>query len=94
MQKHEELNGRTRISHEAFPTESDSPGTGAAIAPLTPLLLTEVQAAALLNISQRKVWELAACGAIPSIKIGAAKRFRRSDLEDWVRRGCPTEKEA
>ena len=55
-----------------------------------PLLLTEVQAAALLSLSPRKVWELAAGGAIPFIKIGSIKRYRRADLEAWVEKGCPT----
>jgi excisionase family DNA binding protein len=58
-----------------------------------PLLLTETKAAELLSLSPRKVWELAACGAIPFIKIGTVKRYRRIDLEDWVRRGCPTSRE-
>jgi excisionase family DNA binding protein len=55
-----------------------------------PLLLTEEQAAALLSLSPRKVWELAAGGAIPFIKIGSIKRYRRADLEAWVEKGCPT----
>ena len=57
---------------------------------IAPLLLTEEQAAELLSISPRKVWELAASGAIPSVKIGALKRYRRADLQAWVDRGCPT----
>jgi len=58
-----------------------------------PLLLTEEQAASLLSLSPRKVWELAACGAIPFIKIGSIKRYRRADLEAWVEKGCPTVRE-
>jgi excisionase family DNA binding protein len=56
---------------------------------LAPLLLTEEQAAELLSISPRKVWELAAAGAIPFVKIGTLKRYRTIDLQDWVERGCP-----
>jgi excisionase family DNA binding protein len=56
---------------------------------LAPLLLTEAQAAELLSLSSRKVWELAARGAIKSVKIGALKRYRRIDLEEWVSTGCP-----
>jgi len=59
---------------------------------VAPLLLTEAQAADLLSLSQRKVWELAACGAIKSVKIGSLKRYRRTDLEEWVANGCPTER--
>ncbi len=55
-----------------------------------PLLLDEEQAAAFLSLSPRKLWELAAAGAVKFIKIGALKRYRRCDLEEWVNRGCPT----
>ena len=68
-------------------------GEPATVEQTAPLLLTETQVAELLSLSSRKVWELAACGAIPFIKIGAVKRYRRIDLEDWVRRGCPTSRE-
>lgn len=57
--------------------------------PVAPLLLTEVQAAKVLSLSPRKLWELAACGAIPFVKIGAVKRYRLADLDAWVRNGCP-----
>jgi hypothetical protein len=68
-----------------------APEVSTAVSPATaPLLLDETTAAALLSISPRKLWELSACGAISFIKIGALKRYRRCDLEDWVRRGCPT----
>ena len=72
--------------------EPDGPATQAAFPPpgITPLLLTEEQAAELLSLSPRKVWELAAAGAIPFVKIGSLKRYRRADLEEWVGRGCPT----
>lgn len=71
------------------PPASSPAATGILVA-IAPLLLTELQAAEVLSISPRKVWELAACGAIPFIKIGAIKRYRRIDLEAWVSRGCPT----
>ena len=70
----------------------DAPASLAAGTPfaIAPLLLTEAQAAELLSLSPRKVWELAACGAIPCIRIHTAKRYRLIDLEEWVNRGCPT----
>lgn len=75
--------------------DTPASSTAAARIPLAiaPLLLTEAQAAELLSLSPRKVWELAACGAIPFIKISAIKRYRRIDLEEWVSRGCPTARE-
>lgn len=54
----------------------------------TPLLLTEAQAADVLSLSPRKLWELAARGAIPFVKIGAVKRYRVADLQKWVDDGC------
>lgn len=76
-------------------TPIDTPANLTTAAPIplaiTPLLLTEAQAAELLSLSPRKVWELAACGAIKSVKIGALKRYRKCDLEEWVSSGCPTE---
>jgi excisionase family DNA binding protein len=59
-----------------------------------PLLLDEEKAAALLSLSSRKLWELASRGAIKFVKIGALKRYRRVDLEDWVARRCPTDSES
>ena len=76
-------------------TLPDDPANSPAGIPLAiaPLLLTEAQAAELLSLSPRKVWELAACGAIPFIKISALKRYRLIDLQAWVSRGCPTARE-
>ena len=72
----------------------DSPASSPTLAEIpfaiAPLLLNESQAAKLLSLSPRKVWELAACGAIKFVKIGALKRYRRIDLEKWVEGGCPT----
>lgn len=65
------------------------PREGCGKSPFSPLLLTEAQAADVLSLSARKVWELAARGAIPCIKIGAVKRYRPTDLQKWVNDGCP-----
>jgi hypothetical protein len=69
---------------------SNEPAKAVSAIRLAPLLLEERAAAAILCISPRKLWELAACGAIKSVKIGALKRYRRIDLEEWVASGCPT----
>lgn len=45
----------------------------------TPILLTEQEAAALLNISPRTLWNLAKTGEMPFVKIGTLKRYRRAD---------------
>ena len=48
------------------------------------LLLKTPQAAKLLGISPRKLWELANCGEIPSLRIGRCLRFRKKSLEEWI----------
>lgn len=57
---------------------------------LDPILVDAKRAAAMLSIGTRKLWELTNCGAIDSVKIGRAVRYRVSDLESWVAAGCPT----
>ena len=78
-----------RDNSSTFDTSADA--NPVPLAPIAPLLFDEVQAAALLSVSPRKLWELAARGAIKYVKIGVLKRDRRSDLEQWVANGCPTE---
>jgi excisionase family DNA binding protein len=54
---------------------------------LTPaLLLTPRQAAEVLCISERMLWDLKEAGEIPVIPIGRAVRYARSDLESWIAR--------
>ena len=50
------------------------------------LLLTPRQAAELLCISERTLWDLKEAGEIPVILIGRAVRYARSDLESWIDR--------
>lgn len=50
------------------------------------LLLTEVETAQLLGVSQRKVWGLADSGELPTVKVGRAKRYDRRDIEAWIER--------
>ena len=49
----------------------------------TALNVSEV--AALLNISERQVYKLAADGSLPSFKIGGSVRFNPSALSAWLR---------
>ena len=50
-------------------------------------LLYEREAAKLLAISPRKLWGLAAAGAIPFIQIGPrSKRYDRRDILEFVER--------
>ena len=47
-------------------------------------LLRSKDAAGLLAISPRKLWELANRGEIRCVRIGRSVRFDMDDLRDWV----------
>ena len=65
---------------------SSSPGEAPISLPtnVQPLLLRPPQAAVVLTISERKLWELAAGNEIPHVRIGRAVRYHYDDLEEWV----------
>jgi excisionase family DNA binding protein len=48
-------------------------------------LLTVQQAAHLLAVNKKWVYDACARRTIPYIKVGHFTRFRRSELEDWLR---------
>ena len=50
------------------------------------LLLRDHDAARVLAIGTRKLWELTDAGEIPAVYIGKSKRYRLSDLQEWVAR--------
>jgi len=56
----------------------------------TSLLIDGLAASRILSISQRKLGQLVAAGAIPSRKIGALRRFSPAELKVWIECGCPT----
>ena len=49
-------------------------------------LLTAEQLADLLALSVDWIYEKAAAGELPSYKLGANRRFRASEVEDWLQR--------
>ncbi len=52
--------------------------------------LTVKHLASKLSMSIRTVWRLDASGKLPkSIRIGNSVRWRRSEIEVWMRAGCP-----
>ena len=56
----------------------------------TPPLLIKARAAAeRLAISERKLWSLTNCGAIPSRRVGRLVRYVPDELDRWVANGCP-----
>lgn len=48
-------------------------------------LLTAVEAAEVLGIGRSKLYELVARGAVQSVKLDRCRRFRRSDLDRYIR---------
>ncbi len=52
---------------------------------LQPLLLKPAEAAQLLNVGVSTVYDLAAKGMLPSIKIGKSVRIPKAELEAWLR---------
>ncbi len=56
----------------------------------TAILIDGLAASRILSISQRKLGQLVAAGAIPSVKIGALRRYSPAELAAWIRCGCPT----
>jgi len=56
-----------------------------------PLLLNVKHAAALLGVSPnhfRKMGDTGRLGPLP-VRLGRAVRWRREELEEWVKTGCP-----
>ncbi len=55
-----------------------------------PVLLTVKEVAETLGLSERTVYRLADMGKMPRpVKIGAAVRWRRIELDTWIEDGCP-----
>ena len=48
------------------------------------LLFTVIEVAEILQVSRTKVYELIYAGSLQSVKIGACRRIRRHDLDDFV----------
>ncbi len=58
---------------------------------ITPELLTTAEAARLISVGERSLWRYSHDGTAPApIRInGTAVRYRRSDLLEWIKAGCP-----
>jgi excisionase family DNA binding protein len=60
--------------------------SNAASAPALQALLTARQTAKILNICDRKLWELTNSKQIPHVRIGRAVRYDPRDLDAWLER--------
>ncbi len=59
-------------------------------AQLAPIALTAAQVGELLGIDASTVRRNAAAGVMPEpVKVGAAVRYRRAEIEAWLAAGCP-----
>lgn len=47
-------------------------------------LMTVEDVSIFLKISKKTIYNLVSQGRMPSVKVGGALRFRRSEIEDWV----------
>ena len=57
-------------------------------------LLSVKQASEKLAVSVRKVWAMYSTGQMPApVRMGRSVRWRESDLNEWVRLGCPAREE-
>jgi len=74
--------------HQLIDTLTDLSGTSmvspSPVAANLPMLLDAHEAGRLMSVSRSKVLDLAARGAIPSIKIGRSVRIPRERLQVWM----------
>ena len=49
-----------------------------------PMLMNAIETAQLLGLSRSSVYELMNAGRLPSVRIGASRRIRHTDLVDFV----------
>lgn len=52
--------------------------------PVEKKLVTEREAATILSISPRSLWDLRTRGDIPFVRIGRSVRYDTRDLETWI----------
>lgn len=57
------------------------------------LLLTSVEAARVLAISQRTLWTLTEVGDVPCVRLGRVKRYAVDALREWVARNSMSDQE-
>jgi excisionase family DNA binding protein len=51
---------------------------------MSPLLVSQPEAARLLGVSERTVFQLRADGKLPAVKIGAAIRYDVEDIKKYI----------
>lgn len=57
------------------------------------ILLPVGEVAAMLSLSERTIWRMRTDGEMPApITVGKSIRWRKSDIDRWLRAGCPHRK--
>ena len=57
-------------------------------------LLDVAHVARLTGLSPRTIWKMLEDGRTPKpVRIGRAVRFRASDIDFWIKAGCPSRKD-
>lgn len=75
----EYLESRGDLDRSGFPAREEE-------FPQDRLLLRPREAANLITLSERKLWELTNTGKIRSVRIGRAVRYDPADLREWIER--------
>jgi excisionase family DNA binding protein len=69
------------VTHDSSTSDSST----SAAAPATRAdILTAREASEYLRVPQRSLYQYAARGELPSVKIGRHRRFRRSSIDRWL----------
>jgi len=56
----------------------------------SPVLIDVSAVAAMASLSTRTIWRLVSAGKIVApLKISGARRWRKADILEWIRAGCP-----
>lgn len=74
------MNDSIRPSSSAAQPNAEHGGLQGAV----PLLVKPVEAARLLAISPRKLWELSMRGVVPTIRMGRSVRYSIDELQRFV----------
>jgi excisionase family DNA binding protein len=48
-------------------------------------VLTMKEAAAYLKIAEKTAYRFASAGKIPAFKVGTAWRFRKKEIDEWIK---------
>ena len=60
---------------------------------VAPLLISAPEAAKLSGISRASFWRLHSSAKVPRpVRVGGRTLWRQSDIEEWIRLGCPDRK--